>query len=98
MPCYGPLIRAHLIPRQQIRRASRSLGNQKDGSVERALINDPRSFVMACGGLSGLGGHHGELDMLRLSPPRSSLPHGTEELATELGLEWLLDRMYGPRP
>jgi hypothetical protein len=82
-PCTGRLIRAHLIPRQVIKRAG---GNP----------DDPRSWVWACGGVVGLGGHHGMLDSSRtLRLARAAVPGPVEELAYELGLMWWLDRTYG---
>ncbi len=82
-PCSGQLIRAHLIPKQMLKRAG----------------HDPmdwRSWVWACGGIMGNAGHHGMLDASRsLRLPRSAIPEVTEELATELELDWWLDRTYG---
>jgi len=84
-PCSGPLIRAHLIPKQTLKR-------------EHADPMDPRSWVWACGGIAGNGGHHGALDHSRsLRLPRGSLPPGVEELAAEIGLEWYLDKTFGER-
>lgn len=85
-PCTGRLVRCHLIPKQVIKR------------VDPQAVWDPRSFVPGCGGLTGVGGHHGELDLsrsLRLS--RDVLPEGLEEFAAELGLGWWLAREYGER-
>lgn len=82
-PCHGRLIRAHLIPQQQLKR----LGHDP---------RDPRSWVYACGGIVGLGGHHGLFDSSRrLRLRREAIPRGTEELAQQLGLLWWLDREYG---
>lgn len=79
-------MRAHLIPRQLLKRH----GHAK-------FVEDPRTYVLACGGLMGPGGHHGMLDHSRtLRVPRTALPEGTEEIAAELGLEWWLCREYGP--
>lgn len=91
VPCHGHLVRAHLIPRQVFRRELPSLRAQE-------AIEDPRSYVMACGGLQGVSGHHGMLDYSRtLRVPREALPPGLEDLAEELGLGWYLDREYGER-
>lgn len=84
-PCDGRLVRAHLIPRRLIKKQG---GNSQD----------PRSYVFACGGPMGDSGHHGLLDRARrLRLPREAIPEGTEELASELGLVWWLDREYGER-
>lgn len=92
-PCDGALIRAHLIPRQVIKRELRSMG-RSEAEIERAIA-DPRCWVPACGGPVGIGGHHGEFDGLRLRVPRSGLPEQLEVFAAEYGLTWLLDRRYG---
>lgn len=85
-PCDGRLVRVHLIPQQLLRRE----GHAK-------ACRDPRSWVLACGGVMGNAGHHGQLDYARtLRIPRSRLPVGVEDLAAELGLDWWLDRTYPP--
>jgi hypothetical protein len=111
-PCDGPLIRAHLIAKQFIKRevfsARRAQG--LTSAQARAGVTDvawdDRVWVPCCGGPTGIGGHHAELDsplsMVRL--PRAALPEGVEEFAAELdeliGREvfasWL-DRTYGER-
>lgn len=89
--CDGRLIRAHLLPRQL-------LGRELGAAEARAAVKDPRSWVWACGGAVGVGGHHGQLDYARtLRVPRHRLPAGLEDLALELGLVWWLDREYGPK-
>jgi hypothetical protein len=91
-PCDGQLIRAHLISKQRIKR-----------EIHRPLeemfriVWDERVWVPACGGISGLGGHHGALDGRILSVPRSALPEGLEAFAAEYGLSWALDRDFGLR-
>lgn len=84
VPCEGRLIRAHLIPRQLLRREG-----------HRDAIEDPRTWVWACGGALGVGGHHGMLDYSRqLRVPLERLPAGVVEIAAELGLTWWLEREY----
>ena len=81
--CRGRLIRAHIIPKQVLKRY--------DGDPM-----DPRSWVWACGGIAGIGGHHGAFDSpktLRLR--RVALPSAVEDLAAELGIEWWLCREFG---
>jgi hypothetical protein len=93
-PCEGRLIRAHLIPRQVIRR---ELGGRKHGYGWTTIADDPRCWVWACGGALGPSGHHGMLDHSRtLRIPREALPAGIEAFAEEYGLGWWLDRTYGP--
>jgi hypothetical protein len=80
--CEGGLIRAHLIPRQLIARVG---GRQLDR----------RSYVLACGGLSGLSGHHGMFDSSKkLRVAREELPPVLFEFADELGLGWYIERTY----
>ena len=92
-PCDGGLVRCHLIPKQLLARRF------PYGFQERALIvlqADPRSWVWGCGGPTGVGGHHGQLDHARrLKVPRALLPAGVEEMASELDLTWWLKREYG---
>lgn len=84
-PCDGRLVKAHLLPRQLLRR---------QGHPD--AIDDPRSYVWACGGPCGCSAHHGAFDVARtLRVPRAAIPAGVEELAAELGLLWYLDREYG---
>ena len=93
-PCDGQLIRAHLLPKQKIRQEINARRLTK--AEKQELYWDPRCWVPACGGPTGIGGHHGLLDGLKLTVPRAALPEGLEEFAAELGLSWWLDRTYGP--
>jgi hypothetical protein len=84
-PCDGRLVRAHLIPKQLLRR-------------ERLFEWDPRVWVPVCGGPTGIGGHHGQLDHSRtLRIPREKLPAFVEQFADDNGIGWYLDREYGPK-
>lgn len=98
-PCEGRLVRVHLIPKQLLKRTWRSLERQDyplPFDSLTALLADERAWVDGCGGIVGIGGHHGMLDHSRtLRIPRSAIPDGTVELAEELGLGWWLDREYG---
>lgn len=104
-PCSGVLIRAHLIPKQRIRReviTARSTGARwpantaQRGELDRILW-DPRCWVPMCGGPMGNAGHHGMLDGRQLEIARADLPGELEEFAQEHGLEWSLERDYGPK-
>lgn len=86
VPCDGQLVRAHLIPKQRIKREATA-----------AAVWDERVWVPACGGPTGIGGHHGMLDGRQLSVPRSALPEGLEAFAAKHGLSWSLDRDFGLR-
>jgi hypothetical protein len=62
------------------------------------LIASHGTWVLACGGPQGNGGHHGAFDQARtIRLPRAAVPPLVEGLALELGLDWWLDREYGPR-
>ena len=81
-PCEGRLVRVHLLPQQLLKREGGEPG-------------DPRSYILGCGGITGIGGHHGELDSARtLRIPYLELPAGLLEMAEELGLGWWLEREY----
>lgn len=109
-PCDGQLIRAHLIPRQIIAKAvktkrlaelsqmdmTRRECDQLIGREVQSAYADYRSWVPCCGGLSGLGGHHGDLDACRLRIPREGLPEGLDSFAAEWGLTPWLERTYKP--
>jgi hypothetical protein len=85
--CDGRPVRCHLIRRQVIRR-----------EVGKRFEDDPRTWVWGCGGITGIGGHHGKLDWAgvgRMYVPRDRLPAELEEFAAEVGLEWWLEREYG---
>ncbi len=61
------------------------------------LAQDPRSWRPGCGGLTGIGGHHGMFDQTAIRPlrvPRALIPVDVEEYAAELGLTTWLDRTY----
>jgi hypothetical protein len=108
--CDGALIRAHLIPRQLLRREFPHGALFDDGRWRKAtryedrydlphrnttdLINDTRTWVPCCGGPQGNAGHHGQLDGCKLRIERHQLPSAVEEFATELGLTWFIERQY----
>lgn len=111
-PCSGRLVRGHLLPRALMRRELRFGLVFEDGAWRKLqrtedryelpyrsltdLVNDPRSWVPMCGGITGSGAHHGRVDYSRtLRIPRSMIPAATEEFAAEIGLLWYLDREYG---
>jgi hypothetical protein len=99
-PCDGRLVKAHLLPKQQMNKALTDHHYYRHAHDEkrarRDWHEDPRSWVWACGGPMGNAGHHGMLDASRtIRIPRDRLPAGLEEFAAELGLTWWLEREYG---
>ena len=88
-PCDGRLVKAHLIPRQFLKR---------ELNAGPKVINDPRTWVWCCGGPVGVGGHHGRFDARGCDPlriPRHRLPPEFEAWCGEMALDWFLDREYG---
>jgi hypothetical protein len=93
-PCDGQLVRVHLIPRQRMKKSWSEIRHRWPGTLDQ-LIADPRSWVLGCGGPTGVGGHHGELDYSRrLRIPLFALPTETVLLAEAIGLDWWLQREY----
>jgi hypothetical protein len=88
--CDGQLVRAHLVPKQAVWREIRWL----DESTSLTLW-DERAWVWACGGPTGIGGHHGMFDSGRIAVPPEKLPTGLREYLAELGLEWMIERYFG---
>jgi hypothetical protein len=113
-PCDGALIRAHVVPKRMMKRElwaplNREHPPMKAREILGGLIWDPRAWVPCCGGPTGIGGHHAELDTpgLSLAPrlTRAELPEGLEDFVRELdgmlaGREpfavWM-DKTYGER-
>jgi hypothetical protein len=93
-PCEGRLVRCHVVPRQHLVREWRTIRPHWDGSLPD-LIADRRTWVPGCGGLTGVGGHHGELDFSRkLRIPLHRLPPESLMLLEQIGLDWFLEREY----
>ena len=84
VPCEGKLRTVHILPKRKLKEKGHD-------------PYDPRSFIHACGGLTGLEGHHGAFDYFKIKVPREAIPQGTEELAEELGLLWYLAQRFGER-
>jgi hypothetical protein len=97
-PCNGRIVKAHLIPRRHLRQQFhrlRRLGVDLPWANAQELIDDPATWVPACGGVVGNSGHHGELDFSRtLRVPWSAIPDRTKALAALLRLDWWLEREY----
>jgi hypothetical protein len=110
-PCDGQPIRAHLIAQQTLKREFphgavldyptwRPIGRTEDRYdlqhwPLKVMLDDPRSWVPCCGGPTGIGGHHGQLDGLQLRIPLERLPEGFVAFCEELGLGWYVTRQYG---
>jgi hypothetical protein len=83
-PCDGRMDRAHLIPRQLMRR---ELKGRPDLP---ALLVDGRGWMPAC------RKHHSAFDTARtLRVPRYALPEAVERFAEGLGLLWWIEREFG---
>lgn len=83
-PCDGPIDRAHLVPKQRIRR---QLTGMEPELVERVVWH-PSCWVYAC------RHHHANFDMKVLHVPRDRLPGCVEVFAAELDMVWSLQRDY----
>jgi hypothetical protein len=95
--CSGRLVRCHLIAKQALVRTS-AFRTLVTSEQRYAFLYDPRVWVWGCGGIMGNAGHHGAFDVARtIRVPRELLPKGLEDHAEALGLDWYLERYYGPR-
>jgi hypothetical protein len=91
--------RAHLIPKQRIRKEMKIRVRTADGrrSVSSApdwlfgIVWDERVVVRAC------RRHHADWDNRVFNIARGEVPQACEEYAEEYGLTWSLDRDYGER-
>jgi len=98
--CEGRLVKAHLIPKQRIKRELASMAYHGTlPSVARKtrisdLAWDPRCWVYMCGGPTGIGGHHGQFDNKQIRLNYVELPSAVKEYAAEYGLEWSLEHDY----
>lgn len=79
--CDGPIQRAHLIPKQRLKRAG----------LDHAAIWDPRVWRLMC------WMHHHRFDTYFVRITRIQVPAETEEYALEHGFVWSLDRDFGVR-
>ena len=86
--CDPPLQAAHIIPQQSLKR--RGL---------HSLLWDTRNGIGAC-----YGAHRAsDRSVVRSDGssarfPRERIPLEAEAFAQEIGLDWMLDKLYGPRP
>jgi hypothetical protein len=93
--CEGRLVKAHLIPKQRIKREAFYRFKEDWGHKRlREHIWDPRCWAWMCGGPTGIGGHHGQFDAKQIRLNYVELPSGVKEFAEEYGLEWSLERDY----
>jgi hypothetical protein len=91
--CDGRLVKAHLIPKQRIKREVRVPVTVGYGINE--VVWDERCWTWMCGGPTGIGGHHGAFDAKQIRIQPWDLPPSLLEYAQEYGLEWCLERDYG---
>jgi hypothetical protein len=87
--CDGPMDRAHLIPKQRIRRELR--GDLTREQLDEAIWH-PSVWRWAC------RFHHGQLDNGAFHLDRSLLPASVAEFARIWGMEWSIDSDYGAAP
>jgi hypothetical protein len=85
--CDGRIDRAHLLPKQRIKRLFRD----RNPDALFAMIWDSRVWIPAC------RKHHTMLDSKRLTIAREELPLTLWEYAAEHDLTWMVDADYQPR-
>lgn len=86
--CGGPLQRAHLIPKQRIRREFK--GELSEENLAHVVWH-PSAWRWMC------ALHHASFDAGRLKLRRDQVPQDTEHFAAVWELGWSLDASYGPR-
>ena len=91
--CDGQLVKAHLIPKQTLKRELyyrlREQGMNKPAAREQAtrIAWDNRAWRPVCGGPTGIGGHHGMVDAKQIS--WGEWPEDLMEFLREHDLEWM---------
>jgi hypothetical protein len=85
--CEGRLVKAHLVPKQTIRRELRP--RSSSWAVE-AAVNDPRCWRPMCGGPTGIGGHHGAYDAYQIR--LHAWPEDFLEFLREYDIEFLAEK------
>lgn len=92
--CEGRLVKAHLIPKQSLKRELyyRALKNGMHKSVAREeaanVVWDARCWRWVCGGYGyGSEGHHGQVDAKQIS--WGPWPEDLIEFLKEHDLEWM---------
>lgn len=81
--CDGRLVRCHLLDQQLLNRLGLETG-------------DPHTYVLGCGGLTGLAGHHGMFDTSKKLRVRfEDLPPETVAFASRHDLVPWLEKKYG---
>jgi hypothetical protein len=82
--CEGRLVRAHLVPRQAIKREVVIVARRK------RAVDDSRSWRWMCGGPTGIGGHHGAYDAYQIR--LHAWPEDFLQFLREYGIEWMADK------
>lgn len=93
--CEGRLVRAHLIPKQSLRREIAEnfweAGDIRPVARARARLSvyDGRCWRWMCGGVTGIGGHHGAFDAKQLR--LAEWPGDFLEFLREYDIEWVAE-------
>lgn len=92
--CDGQLVKAHLVPKQSIKRELyyryvRETGMTKWDAREKSgtVAWDPRCWRWVCGGPTGIGGHHGQVDAKQIE--WGPWPEDLLEFLAEYDLRWM---------
>lgn len=91
--CDGQLVKAHLVPKQTIKRelyyrAIRQGMNKPEArAMSQNIAWDDRTWRWVCGGIMGNGGHHGMVDAKQIE--WGPWPADLIEFLREHDLEWM---------
>jgi hypothetical protein len=90
--CEGRLVKAHLVPKQTLRRELVMYRIEEEGEGVDAdiVIWDPRCWRPMCGGPTGIGGHHGAYDAYQIR--LHAWPEDFLEFLREYDIGWMAER------
>jgi hypothetical protein len=90
--CEGRLVKAHLVPKQTLKRELRELpsGRWTTADERFAIVDDPRCWRPMCGGPTGIGGHHGAYDSYQIR--LHAWPEDFLEFLREYDIGWMAER------
>jgi hypothetical protein len=81
--CQGRLVKAHLVPKQAIRR-------EVPKADECGVPWDDRAWRWMCGGPTGIGGHHGAYDAYQIR--LHAWPEDFLRFLCEYDIEWMAEK------
>jgi hypothetical protein len=87
--CEGRLVKAHLVPKSRLKQELR----QRHIAIND-VIWDERCWRFMCGGITGIGGHHGAYDAKQIRIPREQVPPDLVAFLAEYELGWMVERYF----